>query len=54
MDTDAPAGTAPERHPIGFTASGSEYFRIWIVNLLLVVTLGLCLPWAKVRKLQYF
>ena len=55
MDTDAAAGTAPERHPIGFTASGSEYFRIWIVNLLLIaVTLGLYLPWAKVRKLTYF
>lgn len=55
MDIDTPAGQSPERHPIGFTASGSEYFRIWIVNLLLiVVTLGLYLPWAKVRKLQYF
>lgn len=52
---DTPAGPPPERHPVGFTASGSEYFRIWIVNLLLiVVTLGLYLPWAKVRKLQYF
>ncbi len=55
MDIDTPAGQPPERHPIGFTASGSEYFRIWIVNLLLiVVTLGLYLPWAKVRKLRYF
>jgi uncharacterized membrane protein YjgN (DUF898 family) len=55
IDIDTPAGPPPERHPIGFTASGSEYFRIWIVNLLLiVVTLGLYLPWAKVRKLQYF
>lgn len=55
MDIDTPAGPRPERHPIGFTASGSEYFRIWIVNLLLiVVTLGLYLPWAKVRKLRYF
>ena len=55
MDIDTPERPPPERHPIGFTASGSEYFRIWIVNLLLiVVTLGLYLPWAKVRKLQYF
>ncbi|MFZ3120918.1 MAG: DUF898 family protein, partial [Variovorax sp.] len=55
MDIDTPAGQRPERHPIGFTASGSEYFRIWIVNLLLiVVTLGLYLPWARVRKLRYF
>ncbi|WP_076999872.1 YjgN family protein [Variovorax sp. KK3] len=55
MDTEAPGSSAPEQHPIEFTASGSEYFRIWIVNLLLiVVTLGIYLPWAKVRKLKYF
>ena len=42
-------------HAITFTGSGSEYFRIWIVNLLLMlVTLGLYYPWAKVRKLRYF
>jgi len=41
--------------PIVFTGSGSEYFRIWIVNLLLtLVTLGLYFPWAKVRRLRYF
>ena len=41
--------------PVSFTGSGSEYFRIWIVNLLLtLVTLGLYHPWAKVRKLRYF
>lgn len=40
---------------IRFTGSGSEYFRIWIVNLLLLlVTLGLYFPWAKVRRLRYF
>lgn len=40
---------------IRFTASGSEYFRIWIVNLLLsILTLGLYRPWAKVRRLRYF
>ncbi len=40
---------------LDFTASGSEYFRIWIVNLLLiVVTLGFYLPFAKARRLQYF
>ena len=38
-----------------FTGSGSEYFRIWIVNLLLMlVTLGIYYPWAKVRRLRYF
>ena len=40
---------------IRFTGSGSEYFRIWIVNLLLMlVTLSLYYPWAKVRRLRYF
>ncbi|WP_338766976.1 YjgN family protein [Massilia sp. METH4] len=38
-----------------FTASGSEYFRIWIVNVLLtIVTLGIYSAWAKVRTNQYF
>ncbi|MBV8209344.1 MAG: DUF898 domain-containing protein [Burkholderiaceae bacterium] len=38
-----------------FTGTGAEYFRIWIVNLLLtIVTLGIYSAWAKVRKLQYF
>lgn len=38
-----------------FTGSGSEYFRIWSVNLLLtIITLGLYYPWAKVRRLRYF
>jgi len=40
---------------IRFTGSGSEYFRIWIVNLLLLLlTLGIYYPWAKVRRLRYF
>jgi uncharacterized membrane protein YjgN (DUF898 family) len=38
-----------------FSATGAEYFRIWIVNLLLtVVTLGIYSAWAKVRRLRYF
>lgn len=47
----------PEEHrlEVRFTGSGSEYFRIWIVNLLLtLVTLTLYHPWAKVRRLRYF
>lgn len=40
---------------IEFSGSGSEYFRIWIVNLLLsLLTLGLYLPFAKARRLAYF
>lgn len=38
-----------------FTGSGSEYFRIWIVNTLLtILTLGIYSAWAKVRTKQYF
>jgi uncharacterized membrane protein YjgN (DUF898 family) len=40
---------------VQFTGTGSEYFRIWIVNLLLMmVTFGIYYPWAKVRRLRYF
>jgi uncharacterized membrane protein YjgN (DUF898 family) len=38
-----------------FTGTGAEYFRIWIVNLLLtILTFGVYSAWAKVRRLQYF
>ena len=48
-----PAPSAPQQ--IQFRASGAEYFRIWIVNLLLtMVTLGIYSAWAKVRRNQYF
>jgi uncharacterized membrane protein YjgN (DUF898 family) len=41
--------------PFEFRATGGEYFRIWIVNLLLtIVTLGIYSAWAKVRRLRYF
>jgi uncharacterized membrane protein YjgN (DUF898 family) len=51
----APAQPQPRKLEIRFTGSGSEYFRIWIVNLLLtLVTLTLYYPWAKVRRLRYF
>jgi uncharacterized membrane protein YjgN (DUF898 family) len=58
LNSTPPAATsAPREHQltVQFTGSGSEYFRIWIVNLLLVlVTLGIYFPWAKVRRLRYF
>ncbi|MET2872051.1 DUF898 family protein, partial [Exiguobacterium profundum] len=51
----APAPAAPQPLRLRFIGSGSEYFRIWIVNLLLtIVTLGIYSAWAKVRTLQYF
>ena len=40
---------------VRFTAAGRDYFRLWIVNLLLtIVTLGFYLPFAKVRQLRFF
>jgi uncharacterized membrane protein YjgN (DUF898 family) len=48
-----PSARAPEQ--LRFSGSGTEYFGIWIVNLLLsVVTIGIYSAWAKVRRLQYF
>jgi len=47
--------TGPQGLAIEFTGTGSEYFRIWIVNLLLtIVTLGFYFPFAKARRLRYF
>ncbi len=46
--------TAPEMK-LAFTASASEYFGIWIVNLCLtLLTFGIFSAWAKVRKKRYF
>ena len=37
--------------PMRFTGIGWEYFRIWVVNMLLtLLTLGIYSAWAKVRK----
>lgn len=39
---------------IRFTGSGSEYFRIWAINLLLILlSCGLYLPFAKIRRIRY-
>ena len=55
FEETTPAAAQEHRLGIRFTGSGSEYFRIWIVNLLLtIVTLSLYYPWAKVRRLRYF
>ena len=38
-----------------FRGNSSEYFRVWIVNLLLsIVTLGIYSAWGKVRRKKYF
>lgn len=66
--TDPPAGAAvlsdaeaftaapqPRSLALDFTGDGREYFRIWVVNLLLTLaTFGIYSAWAKVRRLQYF
>ncbi len=41
--------------PLAFTGTAMEFFKIWIVNVLLtIITLGLYSPWAKVRTRRYF
>jgi len=53
---DAPLGSAvaPATIHFEFRATGAEYFRIWIVNLLLtILTLGIYSAWAKVRRMRY-
>lgn len=38
-----------------FHGNGSEYFKLWIVNIMLtILTLGIYSAWAKVRNTQYF
>ena len=51
---DQPPGPA-ERMAFQFSGTGGQYFKIWIVNILLsVLTLGIYSAWAKVRRKQYF
>ncbi|MDR7097146.1 YjgN family protein [Hydrogenophaga laconesensis] len=53
--TVAMADASAQALDIRFTGSGSEYFRIWIVNLLLtLVTLTLYAPFARARRIAYF
>lgn len=52
---DPPLPATVTEYPVSFTGQPGEYFRIWIVNLALtIVTLGIYLPWARVRTQQYF
>lgn len=54
-DEDDPRGLRTRTLDVRFTGSGSEYFRIWIVNLLLtLVTLTLYWPFARARRIAYF
>lgn len=56
-DTPTPSALPddPYQYDFYFYGTGTEYFKIWIVNLLLtIITLGIYSPWAKVRRLRYF
>jgi uncharacterized membrane protein YjgN (DUF898 family) len=54
-DEQSVAPTVSYVHTPEFTGRGDEYFRIWIVNVLLtLVTIGLYSAWAKVRRAKYF
>lgn len=55
MPLTAPGPRSLEPLPIVFKGEGGEYFRIWIVNVLLtIVTFGIYAAWAKVRTRRYF
>lgn len=61
IEASAPKTTPPpppltrRRLAFRFSGEGGEYFRIWIVNILLsIVTLGIYSAWAKVRNNRYF
>src|SRR6202051_3305376 len=55
--SESPSSSSSTRAPeqLHFTGRGSDYFGIWIVNMLLtIVTLGIYSAWAKVRRLKDF
>ncbi|MBY5774978.1 DUF898 domain-containing protein [Rhizobium leguminosarum] len=56
MDNRVSAGAAANAFERArFTGRASEYFGIWIVNVLLtILTLGIYSAWAKVRRNRYF
>lgn len=55
MDTQMTHAAQARSGRINFSGRGSEFFGIWIVNVLLsILTLGIYSAWAKVRTLQYF
>ncbi len=55
MLTASPFAEPEREHRFEFHGKAGEYFRIWIVNVVLtVLTLGIYLAWAKVRTRRYF
>ena len=55
QSADSSSEVQTTTYPINFTGDGTEYFRIWILNLTLtILTLGIYSAWAKVRTNRYF
>ena len=53
-DSAQPVPYTPVTHRFEFSGTGSEYFRIWIVNIMLtILTLGIYSAWAKVRSQRW-
>ena len=54
-NTDNASTDATVEHHFEFRGQTTEYFKIWIVNLLLsIITLTIFSAWAKVRSRRYF
>ncbi|NNF98335.1 MAG: DUF898 domain-containing protein [Desulfobacteraceae bacterium] len=54
-ETKGPLPARPHVTPFEFHGNGTEYFKIWLANILLtLITFGIYSPWAKVRRKQYF
>ncbi len=54
-DTSTVNTATPETLKFEFRGKGMEYFKIWIVNILLtILTLGIYSAWATVRNNRYF
>src|SRR6185312_13706743 len=52
---ESAGASAATVHKFEFHGQGGEFFRIWIVNIVLtVLTLGIYSAWAKVRTTRYF
>jgi len=55
MDASSPLRSGIARYPLQFSGAGGEFFRVWIVNVLLtIVTFGFYTPFARRRTAQYF
>lgn len=54
LEIDQPSPSL-EKYNFRFHGSATEYFGIWMVNLMLtIITLTLYSPWAKARRIRYF